>query len=191
MPRGSPSRVSQISVTAAALCVSYKPKPGTSRAGSFDEQLDRVRSDAAVERQRRDRQQRLAGDPQVLARGGQHLGVAGPTEDPCDRRAGGVEHVLAVVDHEQQPSAGDRLGDGVDQLGVTLRSDAQSRRNGGRHRRRVADRSELDEPHTIGKLVGHLGADLESESRLADSTHATQRVTSRLDRTRSATSESN
>ena len=79
---------------------------GPDRTGSLDEQLDRVGGDAPVERQRRHGQQRLAGDPEVLARRGQDLGVSGPTEDLSDGRACGVEHVLAVVDHQQEPSAG-------------------------------------------------------------------------------------
>ena len=97
------------------------------RAGSLDEQLDRVRGDATIERKRRNRQQRLTGNPQVFTRRRQNLGVPGPTEDLSDGRASGVEHMLAVVDHQQEPSAGNGLGDGVDQFDVSLRRDAQVR----------------------------------------------------------------
>ncbi len=83
--------------------------------------------------------------------------------------------MLAVVDHQQEPSAGDGLGDGVDQLDIALGRDAQCSGDGSGYRRRVTDRSELDQPHTVGELVGHLGADLEGESCLADAPDAAQR----------------
>ena len=151
-----------------------QPEAGAGRAGALHEQRDRIGRDATLERQWRDRQQRLAGHPQVLARGGKYLGIAAPAEDLADGRACGLEHVLAVVDHQQQATAGDGFGDGVDQLDVSLRRDAQCSCKCSRYRRRVAHGSELDQPDTIGELVGHLGADLESESCLADTAHSAQ-----------------
>ncbi len=103
------------------------------------------------------------------------LALPDATEDLPDGRACRVEHVLAVVDQQQQPSAGDGVGDGVDQFGITLGCDAQCSGDGCRHRRRVTDRSELDQPHAVGELVRHLGAELEGESCLAYATYATQR----------------
>ena len=53
MPSGSPSSVSQISITAAAVSRVLQPEVGPDRAGPVDEQRDRVGGHAALERQRR------------------------------------------------------------------------------------------------------------------------------------------
>ena len=71
--------------------------------------------------------------------------------------------------------AAQRLGDRVDERGVALGCDAQHRRDRGRHRRRVADRRQLDQPHAVGELADHLGTDLEGEPRLAHAADAGQR----------------
>ena len=59
--------------------------------------------------------------------------------------------------------------------GVALGRDAQHGRDRRRDRRRVADRGQLDHPHAVGKLAGHLGADLERQPGLADAADAGQR----------------
>ena len=162
-PQGEPIEgLADLGHCGGALRV-VQPEARTSGAGPLDEQLDGIGCDAALERQRRDRLQRLAGDPQVLARGGQDLGVPGATEDLSDGCASGTEHVFAVVHHQQETPAGHGLGHGVDQFDISLGCDAQCGRNGCRHRRRVIDWSELDQPHTVGKLICHLGADLDGE----------------------------
>ena len=86
MPSGSPSSVSQISVTAAAVSGSCEPEVGPDGAGPVDEQRDRIG------RRRRPRapsgdtdSERLPGDPEVLARRGEDLDAPGPTEDRRDR----------------------------------------------------------------------------------------------------------
>ena len=55
--------------------------------------------------------------------------------------------------------------------GVMPNAFAMRRRDGGR----VADRGQLDHPHAVRKLSGHLGADLERQPGLADAADAGQR----------------
>ena len=52
----------------------------------------------------------------------------------------------------------------VSPCGVMPSTVAMRRRDRGR----VADRRELDHPHAVGELAGHLGPDLEGEPGLAD-----------------------
>ena len=88
-----------------------------------------------------------SGEPTAASRR-PPAGLARRGEDLCtsDRPrivrqpSGRVQHVLAVVDHEQQPLARDRFGDGVDQRDVALRRDTQRCRNGRCHGGRLADR---------------------------------------------------
>ncbi len=82
--------------------------------------------------------------------------------------------MLAVVDDQQQPPAGERLGNGVDQRGVALRGDAERGRDGRGHRRGLAHGRELDHPHSVGKLARELGAHLDREPGLADSADTAQ-----------------
>ena len=58
---------------------------------------------------------------------------------------------------------------------VALRRDAQHGRDRRGDRGRVADRRQLDHPHAVGELAGHLGADLERQPGLADPADAAQR----------------
>ncbi len=175
IPRGRPSRVSQISVTAATVSGSYNPKPGRA---SHARSTNRVTaSDATPPSSARGETDRSVSPAthrysRDVAR---ILTLPGPTEDLFDGRACSVQHVLAVVHQQQEPPAGDGLGDGVDQLDIALRGDTQCRCNGSGYRRRVTDRSELDHPHTVGELICQLRTDLERQPCLADAPDSTQR----------------
>ena len=92
-----------------------------------------------------------------------------PSQDRLDEIGRRVQHVLAVVQHHQQPPARQRVARccrsrvrpacGVIPSAVGHRV---------RHRRRVADRGQLDQPHAVGELGDQLGRDLDREAGLAD-----------------------
>ena len=174
MPRGRPSSVVQISVTAAAVSGSPSPKSRrTARARSTNSVTasDSVppatasgetpsTASASTPSGSRDvaRTLTLPARPMIIS-------IAG---------RGGLQQVLAVVDDEQQPLAGERGGDRGDQRSVALRRDPEHGRNRGGDRPRIADRRQLDHPCSIGELPGKLGADLQRHSRLADPADAGQ-----------------
>ena len=79
-------------------------------AGAFDEQIHCGRVDARADVQRGHRPQLLVGDPQSFAAGGQDLHRRRLREDRLDQIGGGVEHVLAVVEHQQPDPALQRGG---------------------------------------------------------------------------------
>ena len=83
--------------------------------------------------------------------------------------------------------AGDGLGDRLDQRHVALRRDAQRRRERRRHRLRVSDPGQLDDPDPIVEFLGEFGADLDGQAGLADSTDARQRDQLAAHRTSSVT----
>ncbi|PPS87799.1 hypothetical protein BZZ08_02782 [Streptomyces sp. MH60] len=70
---------------------------GAHRAGAFQEQLDR-----RARRQRRNRHQGLAGDPEALPAGGEDPYAPAGAQQQCRQCGGGVDQVLAVVEHEQR-----------------------------------------------------------------------------------------
>ena len=151
------------------------PKVGPHRTSSIDEQRDRVGRLATVTCEWWDRERDLAADGERLARGGDDPHAARAAEDRRDRGRRRADNVLAVVDHQQQLSAGQRRSDGLDEGNVSLRCDAK--RGGDRrwHRVRVAQRRELDQPDPVGELTRDLGTHLERKPRLSDSANAGQR----------------
>ena len=96
-------------------------------------------------------------------------------EDGLDEIGCGIEHVLAVVDHQQPDPAlqrdGHRLADGF----ACLLGDAQHRRQRIRHRCGFGDRGQFEKPSTVWKFIGQVRRDFLRQARLADPTHAGQR----------------
>ena len=144
-------------------------------SGSIDEQRRGIGGHSAVQGQGRDGDHRLPADRQGLARRRQDLHACGPPEDRLDRRSRGGQDVLAVVDHQQEQPTSERIGDRVDERRLALWRDAERGRDGRGNGGRVADRRQLDDPHAIGELTGHLGPDLEGQPCLADPADAAQR----------------
>ena len=135
---------------------------GPDGPGPIDEQRDGVGGHAPVQRQRRHGEHRLAVDREGLARRGDDLDAPGPTEDRRDGRTRRGEDVLAVVHHQQEPPASPSASATVSMsaaspCGVMPSTVAIGGRDGGR----VADRRQLDHPHAVGELAGHLGPDFE------------------------------
>ena len=67
IPRGSPSTVSQISVTAVTVSCSLQPEVGTDGPRALDEERDGIGRHASFDGERRDGAQRLAVDRKGLA----------------------------------------------------------------------------------------------------------------------------
>lgn len=82
--------------------------------------------------------------------------------------------VLAVIDQQQHPPAGHRIGNGVDQRRVALRRDAEHPCQGGRHGGRVTDPGQLDDPDAIVEFPRKLGANLDGQAGLAYTTHTAE-----------------
>ena len=168
MPRGSPSSVSQISITASAVCSSKIPNPGrTARARSANRVTASEVTPPSTVNGDTDRSA-SPGSAQVLSRRRQDPRDVGAGEDLADRRRGRREDVLAVVDHDEQPASGHRLGDGVDDAGTALRGDAQGGGDRVGDRVGVAHGRQLDQPDAVRELVGELRADREGQPGLAD-----------------------
>ncbi len=147
----------------------------TDRSSPVDEELSCVGGHASVERQRRHRRDRFGRHPERLARRRHDPHVSGSPEDRLDRARRRAHDVLAVVGDEQHVTPGERVGDRVDQRHVSLRRDAQHRRQRGRDHTRITHPCQFNDPDPVRELGGHLSADLEGQPRLADAAHAGQR----------------
>ena len=123
------------------------PERGTGVACSVDEQLDGVRFDG----QRRHGHDVFALDAERLAARGKDP-QPGAALQRVDREVNdGVEHVLAVVEHEQHVAVPDALGDGLTSRQPVAWNEAER----GRHQRcdvgRIVGFSEFHHPHTAGE----------------------------------------
>ena len=78
--------------------------------------------------------------------------VAVRGQDRLDQVGRRVEHVLAVVQHDQQPPPRQGLGDAVGHRQPGLGGDAQDGGHRVGHGGRIADRGQLDQPHPVGEL---------------------------------------
>ena len=85
MPRGRPSSVWQISITAAAVCSSWMAYSGRTAPARSNEQGDRLRGHSRLHAQGRHRHDRLPRCAQQLPGRGQDPGGVGPGEDLADR----------------------------------------------------------------------------------------------------------
>ena len=100
-------------------------------------------------RERRHRPHDLAGDAERLAAGGQHVHVRAPPQHQLDELTGGVEDVLAVVEHQQEVLRREQLGDGVGEGSVGPLLHVEGVGDGGGDRALVAHRGQLDETDTV------------------------------------------
>ena len=152
-----------------------EPEVGPDGSGPVDEQRDGVGGHAPRQSQRCHGEHRLPVDREGLARRREDLHAAGPSEDRLDRRSRRGQDVLAVVHHQKELPTAERIGHRVDECRVALWRDAEHGRDGRGDGGRVADRRQLDHPHAVGELAGHLGPDFEGQPGLADPADAAQR----------------
>ena len=110
MANGIPSRRRQISTTAAASSPSPSEKRGATPWARSTNRLTAAESMPAADVQRGHRPQLLVGDSESFAAGGQDSYRRRVRQDGLDQIGGGVEHVLAVVEHQQPDPALQRGG---------------------------------------------------------------------------------
>src|SRR5947199_213474 len=77
-------------------------------------------------------------------------------------------NLFAVVEHQQRFTVLKREGQPPQKGLVRAFLDAQDLSDGGNHERWVADGSEVDEEHSVGKARHEVGRDAEREAGLAD-----------------------
>ena len=96
-------------------------------------------------------------------------------QDGFDQIGGGVEHVLAVVEHQQPDPALQRGGHALAHALARLLGDAQHRRDRVGHRRRIGDCGQFENPDTVGEFIGQPRGDFHCQAGLADPAHTGQR----------------
>ena len=98
-------------------------------------------------------------------------GRAGPQHGLGQRR-GRVDHVLAVVEHQQELPAGQRMWPRAagDVAGAEFEPDRRGDR--GRNQAGIGKRRELGEPDAVGKFRQQLARGRDGEPRLADAAGA-------------------
>ena len=168
MASGSPSRRRQISATASWLPF-VEREVGPHLAGSAHEQGLGVGRGKG-----RDGQLLLVAQPQRRARGGDHGQVGRGREQPRDERSG-LQHVLEVVDAEQQLAARHERLQGVLDLRARRLAQAERLRHRRGHERRLAQRRQLDEGRAVAVAIPQLLDQLQREPRLARPARAGQR----------------
>ena len=109
---------------------------------------------------------RLPGYPQRLPAGGQHPHIIGAEQQPAAQLRRRADHVLAVIQHQQQLPPGQRVRQRVGRRHRGQVPDPQRRRHRGRHLRRVPHRRQLRQPHPVSEPAGHLPGDLAGQPRL-------------------------
>ncbi len=124
----------------------------------FDEQGHRGRVDACADVQRGHRPQPLVGDSESFAAGGHNLGRRRGREDGLDQIGGGIEHVFAVVEHQQPHPALQGGGHALGYALAGLLGDAQHRGHRVGHRRRIGDRGQFEKPDAVGKFIASRAA---------------------------------
>ncbi len=127
------------------------------------------------ERQRRHRPHLLAVDAERLPARGEHDDAGALRDEALRQPRGGVQDVLAVVEHEQQPAADEVLDDRLlDRRAVPL---LHAQRDGDRVRdgAAVEERRQLGEPRAVGEPVALTARHLDREPGLPDSPDADER----------------
>ena len=72
--------------------------------------------------------------------------------------------MLAVVQHDQHLTVGDKTGQGVHGGAAGLVGQAKGADSGDRHQLGVGDRRQIHVPHAIAELAGKLARDLDGQA---------------------------
>ena len=131
---------------------------GPDPSAPFEEELygGRLERIVAGELERRDRPHALSLEPEGLPTGGQHGHVGRGVEHRRDERGHAVDHVLAVVEHEQRPSGPEHLEETVTDVSIGVADHVEAGADGSLDLVGVRDRGQLAEPRPVGVAVGHL-----------------------------------
>ena len=159
-------------------------EPGRRGGGACDEQRDGLVAEEAVGRQRslrigdverRDPEDHLPRDAERFAACREDREAPDGAEQPVRERRGLCEHVLAVVEHEQQRPRGEEVGHGVAEVLRREGADVERGCDCLRHEPRVCQGAELDEHGTGLKRCLGAPCELKCEARLADAAGPRQR----------------
>jgi len=129
--------------------------------------LGRRRVTGAGQRQRRHAEGRLAGDPQQFAAGGQHPHAGAATEEGVREAGGGLDQVLAVVQHEQQALGLERVGERLRQGPTGFLAHPQGRRHRLRRAGGLGEGGQLHQPHAVKVRGQHVRRRSEGQAGLA------------------------
>ncbi len=150
----------------------------THRRGSFGEKPHRRgclrfvgRGVRCGEREGLDPPYLFAVEAKRLTTRHQHMYVGAVGHNRVDEICGGVQHVFAVVQHDQHASVGQIVDERVG--GCGRRADRGS--HGLEHFFAVRDRRQFDQPAAVGEPGRERGRDPKREPRLADTAHTGQR----------------
>lgn len=159
-------------------------EPGQDGRGAPAEQLHRRAGEQLPDRgptardrrrQRRHHEHLLPGDAQHVAAGRQHADTGRGPEQGVGQARAGVDEVLAVVQHKQQPPAADMAGDHVEGGAAGLVHQAQRGGHGMGQQLRVAQPGQLHDAHPVAERAGDRGGGTQRHPGLADAPGPRQR----------------
>lgn len=162
-------------------------EPGQDGRGAPAEQLHRRAGEQLPDRgptardrrrQRRHHEHLLPGDAQHVAAGRQHADTGRGPEQGVGQARAGVDEVLAVVQHKQQPPAADMAGDHVEGGAAGLVHQAQRGGHGMGQQLRVAQPGQLHDAHPVAERAVTVAA-VRSATRVLPTPPAPVNVTSR------------
>ena len=163
---GSPSSRRQIARD-RARGPRRRPERRIARAGALVEQLD-----GRVGGERRHRATRARRRGAATARLVTRSVIAGRGREQAADVGRRVEHLLEVVEHEQQRAVRERAGQPVEHAAVGAVGEPERAGERREDVPGVADRGERDEPRAVGELRRQPARELEREPRLADAARA-------------------
>ena len=169
--------------------VRVEREPGAYGRGPVGEQAYRLELLGALgvrvlgrQRERRHGAQRLTGDADRLAAGGQDPDPGRGGQEPVGQPRDRVDQVLAVVQHEDEPLGRQGVDEPVQRLGdlpglqeADRLGDADRDQHGLGHVERTAYARQGDEPHAVGRRGGQPARGLAGEPGLAGAAGAGER----------------
>ena len=169
---------------AGTLLLQVEVRPVLARP--IDEQLHCVRARnrrriglRVGQRQHAQRIDALGADAQWLPAGGDDAHVGRFAQQGVHQVGAGAQHVLAVVEDQQQLLPAQVVAQGLLQRLARGFLDAEHLRQRAAHQRRIEQRGEVDEPDAVPKGIEHFGGSLQCQPRLADAAGSRQRQQSR------------
>jgi hypothetical protein len=109
---------------------------------------------------------RLPGYPQRLPAGGQHPHIIGAEQQPAAQLRRRADHLLAVIQHQQQLPPGQRARQRIGRRHRGQLPDPKRRRHRRRHLRRILHRRQLGQPHPVSEPASRLPGYLADQPRL-------------------------
>ena len=130
----------------------------------------------AGDRQRRNLPDPLARHSETLSAGSDHGDIRSTGKDLRDQRGGRAEHMLAIVDDEQQLGGAEVIDYSLDQTGadLLLLTQPEPRRNRRRHHLRITDGCEFHETDAVAKRTSDFRRRLQRKACLSCTSHPGQ-----------------